>query len=225
MSTTPIRFQVINTPPQATRSDCIVVGITPDGLTSSATQLNKACGGIIRKAFKQGDIQGKAGNLLYLYPASGTLAPRILLVGCGKNDKRDGDAWNKIIDTTCTALNKGGSRNAAFYLTDCKVKGRNRDWQLQEAARTMANAMYQRGEMKSTFKKPENPLTQAKFYVAGNEAGARKALARGKAIGEGMTLARRLGDLPANVCTPSYLASQARRLARKHTSITAKVLN
>ena len=40
-----------------------------------------------------------------------------------------------------------------------------------------------------------------------------------------MALARRLGDLPANVCTPSYLASQARTLARKHASITVKVLN
>ena len=40
-----------------------------------------------------------------------------------------------------------------------------------------------------------------------------------------MTYARRLGDLPANVCTPSYLASQARAMGRKHESIKVKILN
>lgn len=225
MSTTPVRFQVIDTLPHETSADCIVVGITPDGLTRSATRLNRACGGIIRQAMRQGDITGKTGEQLYLYPASGSRAKRILIIGCGENDKRDADAWNKIISTACDSLNKGGSRNAAFYLTDCKVKGRNLELLLQDAARIIADGMYQKGEMKSSFKKPDNPLSQARFYVDKDIASAKKALARGKAIGEGMTLARRLGDLPANVCTPSFLASEARRLARKYPTITSKALN
>jgi len=224
MSISPIRFQVIDTLPQSTRSDCIVVGITPGGLSKSAKQLNKACGGLIQKAVKQGDIHGKAGEKLYLYPQTGTLSKRILLIGCGKNDKRDSNVWSKIISAAMTALNHGGSRNAAIYLHDMKVNGKNLDWQLQHAARVMTNATYKRGEMKSTHKKPENPLALAKFYTEKNPANARKSLAKGKAIGEGMTQARRLGDLPANVCTPSYLASQARALARKYASVRTKVL-
>jgi leucyl aminopeptidase len=225
MSTTPVRFQVVDSLPHETSADCIVVGITPAGLTRSATQLNRACGGLIKQAMRQGDITGKVNELLYLYPQSGTQAKRILVIGCGENDKRDADAWSNLIQIACDTLNKGGSRNAVFYLTDCKVKDHKLEWQLQDAARIIANAMYQRGEMKSTFKKPDNPLSQARFHISKPTASAKNALARGKAIGEGMTLARRLADLPANICTPTFLASEARRLARKHASITAKILN
>jgi len=42
------------------------------------------------------------------------------------------------------------------------------------------------------------------------------AVAAGRAIGEGHSLARRLGMLPGNVCTPDYLADTAREIAQRH---------
>src|SRR4029450_3072309 len=39
---------------------------------------------------------------------------------------------------------------------------------------------------------------------------------RGRAIAEGVGLARDLGNLPPNVCTPTYLADQARELGRRY---------
>ncbi len=220
-----MKYQVINSAPQSTTSDCIVVGVTPDGLTASAKQVNKACKGALQQAFKQGDIKGNAGETLYLYGLDGITANRVMLLGCGKTDKRDGKAWSKIISAACTQLNKGGSKNACFFLQDIQIKGRKLDWQLQEAARVMSNAEYQKGEMKSTFKKRSNPLTNAKFFVTSNASTARKALAAGKAIGEGMTVTRRLGDLPANIATPSFLASEARALARGTANLSVKILN
>ncbi|MCC7270776.1 MAG: leucyl aminopeptidase, partial [Rhodocyclaceae bacterium] len=44
---------------------------------------------------------------------------------------------------------------------------------------------------------------------------AAAALAQGAAIAQGMDLTRELGNLPANICTPSYLAQQARKLAKE----------
>jgi len=49
------------------------------------------------------------------------------------------------------------------------------------------------------------------------ELAAAEAAARaGKAVAEGVRLARDLGNLPPNVCTPSYLADEARALAGRH---------
>jgi leucyl aminopeptidase len=48
--------------------------------------------------------------------------------------------------------------------------------------------------------------------LAGGEAG----LMQGAAIALGMSLAKDLGNLPGNVCTPSYLAQAARDLAKQH---------
>ncbi len=50
-----------------------------------------------------------------------------------------------------------------------------------------------------------------------------EAARRGRAIAEGMALAKDLGNLPANVCTPEYLADTARALARE-LGLEAEVL-
>ena len=226
MTISAIRFQVTDSEPEKAQADCIVVGKSSGGdLGGSAKQLDRACDGIIRKALKQGDFHGKTGETLYLYPQQGCACKRILLVGCGKKDKRDSHAWNKILHAVFKSLNNGGSRSAALYLAEFKVKDKTTEWQLQDAARALTDCGYKRGELKSTHKKPDNPLSQVKIHYTKNQAAARKALARGKAIGQGMTYARRLGDLPANVCTPSYLASQARALGRKFDTVKTKVLN
>jgi leucyl aminopeptidase len=47
-------------------------------------------------------------------------------------------------------------------------------------------------------------------------AEAERALARGQAIAEGVALAKDLGNLPGNICTPSYLADQALDLGKRH---------
>jgi leucyl aminopeptidase len=59
------------------------------------------------------------------------------------------------------------------------------------------------------------PLTDV--TVLGPDRAALDAgVARGRAIGEGHSLARRLGMLPGNVCTPDYLADTARDIAKRH---------
>src|SRR4030095_11934649 len=50
------------------------------------------------------------------------------------------------------------------------------------------------------------------------------ATARGLAISHGMDLTRDLGNLPANVCTPKYLAERAVELGRGVPDLKVKVL-
>ena len=50
-------------------------------------------------------------------------------------------------------------------------------------------------------------------------------LRQGRAIGRARNYARELGNLPANVCTPAYLESEARKLARRSTRVTAEILH
>ena len=47
-------------------------------------------------------------------------------------------------------------------------------------------------------------------------AAVRRGLAAGAALAESTRLLRNLGNLPANVCTPRYLAAQARELERTY---------
>ena len=45
------------------------------------------------------------------------------------------------------------------------------------------------------------------------------------AIVSGMELARDLGNLPPNICTPAYLARSAQKIARQYKSVTTRVVN
>jgi leucyl aminopeptidase len=58
------------------------------------------------------------------------------------------------------------------------------------------------------------PLTEVVILAASGQA--ERGIANGIAIGEGHSLARRLGMLPGNVCTPDYLADTAREIAKRH---------
>jgi leucyl aminopeptidase len=53
---------------------------------------------------------------------------------------------------------------------------------------------------------------------------AGKALAIGRAIANGMSLTKTLGNLPGNICTPTYLAGQAKALSRRYPGIKTTVL-
>ena len=46
----------------------------------------------------------------------------------------------------------------------------------------------------------------------------------GSAIGGGMNAARQLGNLPANICTPNYLAAQAKLLAKGQAKLTTSIV-
>ena len=50
----------------------------------------------------------------------------------------------------------------------------------------------------------------------GDVAAAQAGVRQGAAIAHGMSLAKDLGNLPGNVCTPAYLAQAARDLAKQH---------
>ena len=79
--------------------------------------------------------------------------------------------------------------------------------------------------MKSNDKKPDVPQTQLSLAARSSEAKeARLGLHHGDAIGAGVALAKDLGNLPANVCTPSYLVQQARGLARGDKKLQVQVL-
>jgi leucyl aminopeptidase len=58
------------------------------------------------------------------------------------------------------------------------------------------------------------PLDEAVILAADNAA-ATEGVRVARAIGEGHSLARRLGMLPGNVCTPEYLADTARDIAKR----------
>ncbi len=205
------------------KTDCLVLPVPERGSSAAADAVNQASDGLLQSLRKRGDFSGKLGQSLLLPVAPGMTAKRVLLLGCGDSCALTEANYLKLIEALFKALESSGSAEAFLALDEISVDGRDRPWQLKLLARQAVLAEYR---YRKTVSKPKEALKLRKLTVAGsNSAGARSALAQGLAIGEGMNVARELGDLPGNHCTPSYLASQARALARKHKALSVSVLD
>ena len=87
-------------------------------------------------------------------------------------------------------------------------KARSVAWRIRQAALIAQEATYRFDQFKSKKEELRRPLRKLTFAVERrNElAPAEEALQQGLAIAEGMALAKNLGNLPGNVCTPEHLA-------------------
>jgi leucyl aminopeptidase len=104
-----------------------------------------------------------------------------------------------------------------FGLTDLFIPTLEVDDFIQITTQAMANNDYQ--VQKIDLNAPEENTLQSITFEHGEQADIDKALA----IVNGMALARTLGDLPSNICTPTYLASTAQNLA-KTFDLTCEIL-
>lgn len=209
-----LKFSTKTGSPEKLKSDCIVAGVFEDRkLSATARVLDKASKGRIAAALKSGDMDGRAGSTLLLRELPGIAAARVLLVGLGKQDEFAEKAYRDAVATSVKAVSNTAAREALIALGEIKVGKRSADWNIAQAAIVAGDALYRFDRMKS---KPDNQARLGHIsFLSGNNAVA-KGLKQGAAITQGMALARDLGNTPSNVCTPTYLANQAKQLAKTY---------
>ncbi len=208
------KFSIKTGSPEKLKSDCAVVGVFAGSkLSASGRALDKASKGRISATLKSGDMDGRAGSTLLLRDLPGISASRVLLVGLGKLDEFGEKSYRDAIATAVRAAGNTAAGDILITLNEIKVGKRSADWNNAQAAMIAGDVLYRFDRMKS---KPE---TQSKIgsiaFLADTTAGA-NGLKQGAAIMRGMALARDLGNTPSNVCTPTYLANQARDLAKRY---------
>lgn len=206
------------------RTQCAIVPIFKNArLGGAAAALNKAQGGIIKRALDVGDFTGEAGQTLML-PTQGSVL-RILLVGCGGGKKLGRDQQRDFCDTVAKRLTASKSADAILHLEALKLASSDALWVVEYLARQLTAALYR---YTTTLSKPKPPSALKKFTVniegGPRPAQARAALHAGAATGEGMNEARELANLPGNICTPTYLAQQARKMARRVEKLSVSIL-
>ncbi|MBK9115147.1 MAG: leucyl aminopeptidase [Betaproteobacteria bacterium] len=222
-----MEFTIKSGSPEKQRSACVVVGVFDNRkLSLSAELIDRASNGYIGEIIRRGDMEGKLGSTLLLHNVRGTLADRVLLVGLGKErDFRDRE-FRAAIRAAVKLLNETGSYEAVLYLTEEKVKRREVVWRVEHAVVVAMEAVYRFEQMKSQPTEVRRPLRKLTLSVPQRSdlAAGEKAAAQGLAIAHGMDLARDLGNLPGNVCTPAYLAERATQLGAEFPDIVVKVL-
>ena len=201
--------------PEAIKTDAIIVGVHAGGeLTPSAKALDRASSGAINAAVKSGDMTGKRGASLPLLGLKGVAAPRVLLTGLGSKDDFNERAFCDAVRSSLRAFN-GAAKSVAVTALDWQVKGRDAEWQSCNVAIAARETAFRTDELKSKREPATHGAETVAVLSKTRSAPSERGLRYGSAISSGMELAKRLGNLPPNICTPSFLADEARRLAKK----------
>ena len=221
-----MKYTLLNSSTAAKATDCLVIGVWTKGkLTAPVGSLDEALAGELRRVVATGDISGKIGDTLYVHPSS-SKAKRVLLVGCGDESALEARSYRKAVNAAIKALFKSNAKDAVMTLAELPIKDRDGAWALSMLVQECESSTYQYDQTKSK-KKPAYALKSVACSApkGANRASMNEALKAGIAIANGMNTAKELGNLPGNVCTPTYLASTATKLAAKHKTLTTKILN
>ncbi len=220
-----MKYALLNTPAASKSTECLVIGVWTKGkLTPPAGALESALNGELNRVVATGDVSGKVGDTLFVHPGSGN-AKRVLLVGCGDEGTLDARNYRKVVNAAARAILKSNAKDALFTLPELSIKDRDGAWAVTMLTQECDSCAYQYDHTKSK-KKPAYALKAVTCSTAkgANRKAMNEALKAGTAIASGMNAAKELGNLPGNICTPSYLASTAVKLASQHTSLNTKVL-
>ncbi|TCS33978.1 leucyl aminopeptidase [Paucimonas lemoignei] len=205
------------------KTGCLVVGVFEDGkLSDIAQQADRK--GDLSAAVKSGDISGKPGSTLLLR-GNGGPAERVLLVGLGKQDAVTDKNFTSALQATARTLSTLGGGDAVIALPFEQIKDRDLYWAIRGGVLALRDHAYRFDALKSKKEPVTQGVKKVAFGVAAQDnAPAKAALAEGVAIANGMDLTRDLGNLPGNVCTPTYLAQTAKKLA-KDFDLSVEVLD
>ncbi|MEE4379857.1 MAG: leucyl aminopeptidase [Candidatus Competibacteraceae bacterium] len=220
-------FSVTSGHPEKQRTACLVLGVYESRrLSAAAEQFDAANDGYLSGFLRRGDIEGKLGQDLLLFQTPHALCDRVLLVGCGRERELDDRRFRKILNHATQALTDTGAAEAVSYLTDLNVRGRDKPWKVRQAVEVTEDKLYRFDQLKSKKEPPRRVLRKITFSVLARRdlSSGEQAVQTGSAIAAGVKLAKDLGNLPANFCTPTYLAEQAQHLANTLPNLQAKVL-
>ena len=208
-----MQFSIKTQPPETAKTGCVVVGVhAGKELTPAAKRIDDASRGALRQAL--GDLSGRAGSTLLLRGLAGVAAERVLLVGLGERGKLGETQYREVLRGAASALKELGAKDAVFCILEAKVGARSPAWNLRHAVLGLREAFYRFDQLK-TQKKSAAPALQGVVFQAAPTAILRQTLAEAVATADGAELAKTLGNLPPNICTPAYLAEEARKLARQ----------
>jgi len=161
-------------------------------------------------AIAQGDLALKAGKSIYLHRPVGVRAPRLVFAVAGAGTAK---AFKSAVAAGIAQLKGLGAKHVAVGLAG---SGALTDAHAEALVAAARDATYLYRHTKPSA--PE-PSALAKFTLLCDKAQVKSVqhgLARGQAIASGVALARECANRPANHCTPTYLAEQAKKLGKEH---------
>ncbi len=187
----------------------LVVALPENPTLAGIAALDTAAHGALTRTIEMKDFRGSRDETLHLTGfAKGPR--RLLLVGMGPvTDRRA--AFKRAATLAARNAHRLGVGEMVWY------SGQITPEETEAITVGLMAGAWEYADLKSQLPEAERkkPLEQATILTS-NTDDSRRGLAAGRAIGDGQSLARRLGMMPGNLCTPEFLAQTAADIARRH---------
>jgi leucyl aminopeptidase len=213
-----MNFTVKLAHPEKQRSDCILIAVSdPRRLSAAADKINQASNGYLSQVLKRGDIEGKFGQFLLLQNIPGVQAERIVLVGQGEQTLTE-HLFRDLVARVAIFLSALPVGEVVSFLNEIIVYERDTAWKIQQTILAIQASQYRFDDFKSKKNNKPPKLNHIIFNVINKKEQllAEKGCQQGIAIADGIKLTKDLANVPANVCNPTYLATQAKQFAKAH---------
>ena len=155
-------------------------------------------------------FEPKLANTLMLGNVEGYKSRRVLVVGLGELPLTRKN-FIKALKSLSSAMSNSKVKNVV--IPSVEVEDADESWIQISIARVLKNESYKVNKVGVKEEKSDILLEAVNIYSKNNGA---SEIQKGVAIANGMALTRELGDLPPNICTPTYIADTAKSIAKTY---------
>ena len=206
---------------------CLILPVFSKGAQTELTEaFDQANDGQIALVLKRGDASGKAGNTLLMHMPAGNKTERVLLVGLGESGKTSEADFNKATSASINALKKLPIKSICTALLSVDVVDKDDKWKVRQWVIKSHEALYQYTQTLTSSAPDAHQLENCDILACSQISAddINQAATTASSIASGIASAKKLADLPGNICTPSYLADTATKLGEQHASLNVTVL-
>lgn len=207
-------FSLLENTLDAAEVDAVVVPVWSDPvLSESAATVQAQNDGLITRLIQENDFEARAGEINTVRHVAGIKAQRLVLLGMGKFDEYDEDGF---IQAVKSLMKNTRYTNLAVDILDWIPQGRDWHWALQEWVHAALTIKEPLPKEAGTAVNPRSVT----FCVEHKEASAQQSVQKGRIVARAVNQAKRWANLPANICTPEFLAQEALQMqAIEHVSV------
>ncbi|WP_137170517.1 leucyl aminopeptidase [Marinomonas sp. FW-1] len=195
------------------QADLLVAFVPSEGDFSESTAwVDENANGQISQLRETGVFKAGLAQTLLLPGVSQEFAQAVLLVGIGKDAELSDMQARKVVAAVAAQIKGLPFASVAVASAGLVLKKRSQADVLALVAQWLNEGFYNFLGFKKDDAEKATKVTS--LLLEGTDEAA---LAIGTATAKGSAFARQLGNLPGNVCTPSYLASKAQQLGEEYS--------
>ena len=200
--------------PAGFETPLLMLALPTGALPGSLAELDRQTQGALGRVLSSGDFAGKKDEWALLHPPGN--AARILLLGIGRAGEQSRSGIRRAAAVGAKRARTIGVPTAAFHLPAESRGPVSATEAAQVITEGLAYGAWHYSELKQPPEEKKPELERIELLAPAETTETIAGHALGSAIAAGQSFTRGLQVLPGNVCTPTYLASTAQDLARRH---------